>query len=162
MFAGMQVTRRNVAVYGLLGLVWALVVLWQVQEHARVRDAARTSLSDRSEDIANTVSACIRGMRFRGTVWQERLEPLLNELVNGRTNELIKSSEVVSLVLVNASGERIGWVTSCAVDAERYLTGQAYLRLDCATENTPILIHQGGVMERPATPAKVVSRFPKG
>ena len=29
-------------------------------------------------------------------------------------------------------------------------------------EGTPILIHQGGVMDRPATPAKVVSRFPKG
>lgn len=102
----MQVTRRN-AVYGLLGLVWAVVLLWQVQEHARVRDAARSNLSNRSEDIANTVSACIRGMRFRGTVWQERLEPVLNELVNGRTNELIKSSEVLSLVLLNASGEPV-------------------------------------------------------
>ena len=29
--------------------------------------------------------------------------------------------------VVNANGERIGWVTSCAIDGERFLTGQAYL-----------------------------------
>ncbi|MGE5250119.1 MAG: glycine cleavage system aminomethyltransferase GcvT, partial [Bacteroidota bacterium] len=63
--------------------------------------------------------------------------------------------------VMNAAGERIGWVTSCAVDAERYLTGQAYLGLKSAAEGAPILIYQGGVMDRPATPAKVVSRFPK-
>ncbi len=63
--------------------------------------------------------------------------------------------------VVNASGERIGWVTSCAVDAERFLTGQAYLELAYAKEGTPIGIHQGGAMDRPSTPAKVVSRFPK-
>jgi glycine hydroxymethyltransferase len=63
--------------------------------------------------------------------------------------------------LVNSSGERIGWVTSCAVDAERYLTGQAFLELKYAVEGTTIGIHQGGVMDRPAALAKVVSRFPK-
>jgi glycine hydroxymethyltransferase len=63
--------------------------------------------------------------------------------------------------VVNAAGERIGWVTSCAVDAERFLTGQAYLDTKFTAEGTPILIHQGGVMDRPATPAKVVSRFPR-
>ncbi|MGE5376206.1 MAG: serine hydroxymethyltransferase [Bacteroidota bacterium] len=63
--------------------------------------------------------------------------------------------------VVNASGERIGWVTSCAVDAERFLTGQAYLDLAYTKEGSPIGIHQGGNTDRPATPAKVVSRFPK-
>ena len=63
--------------------------------------------------------------------------------------------------VVNANGERIGWVTSCAVDAERFLTGQAYLENGYTKEGTPIGIHQGGVMDRPATAAKVVSRFPK-
>src|SRR3972149_6691021 len=29
--------------------------------------------------------------------------------------------------VVNASGERIGFVPSCAIDAERFLTGPAYL-----------------------------------
>jgi glycine hydroxymethyltransferase len=64
--------------------------------------------------------------------------------------------------VVSTNGERIGWVTSCAVDAERFLTGQAYLDLAYTTIGTPIGIHQGGAVDKPSTPAKVVSRFPKG
>jgi glycine hydroxymethyltransferase len=71
--------------------------------------------------------------------------------------------------VVNASGERIGFVTSCAIDGDRFLTGQAYLETAYTALDTPILIHQGGalrfaqgdIMDRPATPAKVVSRFAK-
>jgi glycine hydroxymethyltransferase len=63
--------------------------------------------------------------------------------------------------VVNGNGERIGFVTSCAIDGERFLTGQAYLENGYTKEGTPIGIHQGGVMDRAATPAKVVSRFPK-
>ncbi len=58
-------------------------------------------------------------------------------------------------------GRNIGWVTSCAVDSERFLTGQAFVDLAYVAEGTPIFIHQGGVMDRPATSAKVVSRFLK-
>lgn len=66
-------------------------------------------------------------------------------------------------------GKRIGWVTSCAVDAERFLTGQAYLELAHTAEGTQIFIHQGGAarlaqgdkLDRPPTAAKVVSRFAK-
>jgi glycine hydroxymethyltransferase len=61
----------------------------------------------------------------------------------------------------NANGERIGFVTSCAIDGNRFITGQAFLDFAYAKEDTPILIHQGGVMDRPATAAKVVSRFAK-
>ncbi|HYV32795.1 MAG TPA: hypothetical protein VEO53_17030, partial [Candidatus Binatia bacterium] len=68
-------TRRSVLVYGLLAAVWALVIVWQVEEHARVRGAAKTELRNRSKDIANTLSALIRGLRFRGAIPQERLEP---------------------------------------------------------------------------------------
>jgi len=63
--------------------------------------------------------------------------------------------------VVDRDGKSIGWVTSCAVDSERMLTGQAYLDLAHAVDGTPIFIHQGGATDRPATPAKVVSRFPK-
>jgi len=63
--------------------------------------------------------------------------------------------------VADQGGKSLGWVTSCAVDAERFLTGQAYLDLAHAAQGTPILIHQGGVMDRPATPARVLSRFPK-
>ena len=61
----------------------------------------------------------------------------------------------------NANGERIGFVTSCAIDGVRFITGQAYLDFEYAKEGTPIFIHQGAVMDRPATAAKVVSRFAK-
>jgi hypothetical protein len=54
-----------------------------------------------------------------------------------------------------------GWVASCAIDSERFLTGQAYVEIDYTKIDTPILIYQGGNMDRPATPAKVMSRFPK-
>lgn len=63
--------------------------------------------------------------------------------------------------VVDETRQRIGWVTSCAIDGERFLTGQAYMPFAYAKEGTPIFIHQGGVMDRPATSAKVISRFPK-
>jgi glycine hydroxymethyltransferase len=63
--------------------------------------------------------------------------------------------------VVDKDGKSLGWVTSCAVDAERFLTGQAYVPLSHTAEGTPIFIHQGGVMDRPPTAAKVISRFPK-
>jgi glycine hydroxymethyltransferase len=63
--------------------------------------------------------------------------------------------------VVDKDGKRIGFVTSCAIDGERFLTGQAYLENSHTTEGTSIFIHQGGVMDRPPTAAKVVGRFPK-
>lgn len=63
--------------------------------------------------------------------------------------------------VADKDGKSIGWVTSCAVDSERFLTGQAYVDRAYMAEGTPLLINQGGVMDRPATPAKIVSRFPK-
>ena len=100
----MELTRRSLLVYGLLVAVWVLVLGWQVEEHLRVKEAAKTDLRNRSKDIANTLSAIIRGMRFRGgAIPQERLEPVLNELVHGRTNELVKSSELISIALLDAN-----------------------------------------------------------
>jgi signal transduction histidine kinase len=106
-----ELTRRSVLVYGLLLAVWVLVAGWQVEEHERFKSAARTDLRNRSKDIANTVSALIRGLRFRreGAVFFERLEPVLNELVNGRSNEIVQSSELLSIALLNAAGEPIAW-----------------------------------------------------
>lgn len=103
----MDLKRRSILVYALLAAVWVLVAAWQAEEHVRVRNAARADLANRSKDIANTVGACIRGMRFRGAVMQERLEGVLSELVTGRTNELVKSSELVSIALLNAAGEQL-------------------------------------------------------
>ena len=106
----MELTRRSLLVYGALVAVWALVLGWQIEEHHRVKEAAKTDLRNRSKDIANTLSAIIRGMRFRGgAIPVERLEPVLNELVHGRTNELVKSSEIIYIALLNAANERVAW-----------------------------------------------------
>ncbi len=69
----------------------------------------------------------------------------------------------------------VGWVTSCAVDKEGLLTGQAYVELKNSEESTPIFIYQSAAKETgkaPAdlmvgdrsllpTPATVISRFQK-
>jgi signal transduction histidine kinase len=103
----MEMTRRSVLVYGLLAAVWALILGWQIEEHLRVREAAKADLRNRSKDIANTLSAFIRGLRFREAVLQNRVETVLNELVNARTNEIVKSSGLVSIALLNAAGEQV-------------------------------------------------------
>jgi signal transduction histidine kinase len=103
----MELKRRNLLVYGLVLAVWMLVVGWQVEEHVRVKDAAKTELRKRSDVIANFLSAVIRGQRFRGAVLQERLEPVLNVLVSERTNELVNTSELISIELLNTMGEPI-------------------------------------------------------
>ena len=77
--------------------------------------------------------------------------------------------------VVDKRGRTIGVVTSCAVDKEGYLTGQAFLEDRYLEEGTPILIFQSAP-DKPGkapaalrfgdrtsipTPAKVVRRFPK-
>jgi glycine hydroxymethyltransferase len=63
--------------------------------------------------------------------------------------------------VVNANGERIGFVTSCAIDSARFITGQAFVDLKYAKEGTAIGIQQGGNTDRPASAAKVARRFAK-
>lgn len=77
--------------------------------------------------------------------------------------------------VVDQKGRVCGVVTSCAVDSEGLLTGQASIEEKLAVEGTPIAIFQGapkGAGKAPAelkngdrvtlpTPALIVSRFPK-
>ncbi len=77
--------------------------------------------------------------------------------------------------VVDKRGKVIGWVTSCAVDRDGYLTGQAYLDKKYAAEGTPIFIYQGAPKKASPPPAEmtfgrkavlpsaavVVRRFPK-
>ncbi len=77
--------------------------------------------------------------------------------------------------VVDKKGKVIGWVTSCSLDSEGYLTGQAYVTLPNAIEGTPIFIYQGAPKDAGTAPAAmtmkdkvnlpgaavVVSRFPK-
>ncbi|HYV31039.1 MAG TPA: hypothetical protein VEO53_08045, partial [Candidatus Binatia bacterium] len=89
--------RRTKLVYGLLLAVWGLIVAWQIVEHNRVEKAARTALTNRSKDIATTLGLVIRSQRRWGSILQERIESALKELV--------KSGELSSVALLNASGE---------------------------------------------------------
>jgi glycine hydroxymethyltransferase len=77
--------------------------------------------------------------------------------------------------VVDKRGKANGWVTSCAVDAEGFLTGQAYLDLKSAAVDTPIYVYQSAPEKAGPAPAEmklgdkgllptaavVVSRFPK-
>jgi signal transduction histidine kinase len=103
----MESKRRSLVVYGLLVSVWVLVAAWQAEEHRKVRESAETDLRRSSKAIANTVGAFIRGLQFHGAVFPERLEPVLTELVNGSTNEIVKSGELLSIALLNAAGDRL-------------------------------------------------------
>ena len=94
----MQPGRNSTLIYGLLLAVWVLVVAWQVEEHVRVREAAKNDLRKRSEAIANTLGAVVRGLQFHGAVFRDRLEPVLGELTNGPA-----SGEVVSIEMLNAT-----------------------------------------------------------
>jgi signal transduction histidine kinase len=116
----MQPRRNRSLIYGLLLGVWVFVVAWQVEEHVRVREAAKTDLRNRSKEIANTLSAVIRALRFRGTVVQDRLEPVLNLLVNGRTNELVKASELLSVTLLNTAGDPVVSVGETNLDQKAF------------------------------------------
>lgn len=103
----MGVKKSSVLGYSLLAGLWLLVAAWQVHEHTRVRVAAEAALRERSKDIAGTLAAFIRGLRFRGTILQERLEPVLKELVTTRTNELSRPAELISIVLLNEQNEAV-------------------------------------------------------
>ncbi len=77
--------------------------------------------------------------------------------------------------VIDKRGKTIGYVTSCAVDKEGLLTGQAYIDLKYAEEGTPIYIFQGAPDQASKAPALlelgdkvlipaaavVISRFPK-
>lgn len=76
--------------------------------------------------------------------------------------------------VVDRRGKVIGFVTSCAVESQGFLLGQAYLAAKYTTEGTPIAVYQGAtkkVGKAPGemaigdrvtipTPATVLSRFP--
>ena len=55
--------------------------------------------------------------------------------------------------VVDRRGRVIGFVTSCAVDRDGYLLGQACLERKSTVEGTPIGVFQGGYKPAPAAPA---------
>lgn len=77
--------------------------------------------------------------------------------------------------VVDSKGKMVGVVTSCAIDQEGFLTGQAFVEEKTAVEGTPIYIFQGAptwAQKSPAeltigdrvaipSPATIISRFMK-
>jgi glycine hydroxymethyltransferase len=77
--------------------------------------------------------------------------------------------------VLDSKGRVVGEVTSCAIDSEGFLTGQALIDLKLAVEGTPVAVFQSAPKsagKAPAelksgdrvnlpTPAVIVSRFPK-
>jgi glycine hydroxymethyltransferase len=57
--------------------------------------------------------------------------------------------------VMDKRGRVVGWVTSCAVDSEGYLTGQAYLELKSSAEGAPIYIYQSAPKEAGKAPAEL-------
>ncbi len=57
--------------------------------------------------------------------------------------------------VLDKRGRVIGWVTSCAVDMDGMLTGQAYVELKSAEEGTPIFVYQGAPEEGGKPPAEM-------
>ncbi len=100
----MEPKRRQKLATSLLIGAWLLVVGWQVQEHLSVVAAARSDLRSRSHEIAGTLSAVTRALSFRGAVFQERLDPVLKELVNNRANALVK---LIYVGLLNTDGDPV-------------------------------------------------------
>ncbi len=103
----MELKRSHQIAAGLLAGAWLLVVGWQVEEHLSVVAAAKSDLRNRSHEIASTLSAVTRALRFRGAIFQERLEPVLNELVNNRTNALVKTGGLLAVSLLNTEGDPV-------------------------------------------------------
>ncbi len=76
--------------------------------------------------------------------------------------------------VLDKRGRVVGWVTSCAIDSEGYLTGQAFVDFKAGETGTQIFIYQGapdspgkppaallpGDRATLPSPATVISRFP--
>ena len=103
----MELKRHRGLAYVLLAGVWLIVAGWQVQEHWRVVSDAKSDLRNRSREIASTLGAVTRALRFRDAVFQERLEPVLSELVSNSTNTLVRSSGLAAIALLNTDGEPV-------------------------------------------------------
>jgi signal transduction histidine kinase len=131
----MKLDHRGKWIFGLLLGIWVFVIAWQVEEHQRVVEAAKSDLRSRSREIAGTLSAVTRALKFRGAVFQDRLEPVLNELVNDRTNSLVS---LLYLGLLNTDGNPIVAVGDTNLFSRETLAGSELWSDDNVTFVWPV------------------------
>ena len=93
-----MITLRRSWIYGLLLVIWAVILGWQAVEHIIVRKSARTALINRAKDISNTLVLVMRSQRrFGGVISKERMESTLTEL--------LKLDLLNAIAPLNAAGE---------------------------------------------------------
>jgi signal transduction histidine kinase len=126
-------------VYSLLLLAWALVVAWQGEEHIRVVKTAEADLRNRSREMASTLSAMIRALRFRGGVLQDRLELISGELVNQHTNLLINARGPLAIELLNTADEPLVAVGQTNLVTSESLTEGEHWGAETVTFVNPVL-----------------------
>jgi hypothetical protein len=64
-------------------------------------------------------------------------------------------------VLVDAAGQAVGVVTSCSIDVEGYMLGQAYVKDEANREGTAVGVRSlRAKADAPPVPAVILSRFP--
>jgi len=88
---------RKRLVYGTLLALWAMILVWQIVEHERVREVGRGAIINRSKDISTTLGLVMRSQRRFGVISKERLASALGELIH--------PGELNSIALLNATGE---------------------------------------------------------
>lgn len=96
---GLLQTMRKKLIYLFLAAIWMSVAGWQIYEHRRVQELAGRNLADRAHDFSAALSVVIRSQGRMLFIPRPRIEAALNELVN--------STELESVVLLNASGDTV-------------------------------------------------------
>ena len=105
----------------------------------------------------------------------DREEARKGEVIRFRFNDKGVRMAHTGDPVIGKRGRVVGWVTSCAIDNDGYLTGQAFLDLKSKEEGTQVFIYQGApkVLGKPPAemgtgdrvtlpvPATVLRRFPK-
>jgi len=119
-------TPRAMPLYVLLLAAWATICVWQRYEHVRIKELARLALVNRARDISYSLSAVIQAQGRFGIVPQTHLEAALSGLA--------KSSELLSVALLNATGQVVASAgRSIQLDAETLPKGGARWDKDSVT-----------------------------
>ncbi len=88
---------RKIIYFALLLFILLPVAGWQAMEHLRVRESLRKDMAGRARDLSAALSVVIRSQGRVAFIPKLRLEAALDEL--------IASTELESVMLLNATGE---------------------------------------------------------